>query len=316
MVERGVDPSNRHIHHIVNANITIDMLSAEVNVEKLRNLVDMMNTVSQSTYTYTYHEIDYVSPVWDAILEEARAVAIADLEGSAIVTNLILSQPSFKEAVISHVANQLATPLLQATQIRNIFDKVVSEKQELPSLWALDILASITRSNKRPTPVRVLMFNPGFHSLVAHRVSNYLWETGRTELALYFQSLVSRIFKADIHPACRIGSCCYLSEATSVVLGETCVVGDDVSIRHGVTLGGSGKESGDRHPKVGDAVILSSGSTVLGNTRIGDGAIIDAKSVVTKDVLPYTQVECMDKRRCIDKFIYMCIGTLISPPFL
>ena len=232
-----------------------------------------------------------VETVWEAIRADAQYIAVMDVAASSVMTTCVICQPSFKEAVISRVANLLETPLLQATQIRNIFDDVIQQRPEILSYLALDIIASSTRSGEKPTPTRVLLFSRGFHSLVAHRISNILWETGRTEMAKFFQSAVSKCFLSDIHPACRIGHGCYISTGTSVVLGETCVVGNDVFISHGVTLGGTGKVAGDRHPKIGDGVVLGAGCTVLGNTKVGPGAIVSAGSVVNKDVLAFTRVE-------------------------
>ena len=229
--------------------------------------------------------------VWDAIRADAQYIAVMDVAASSVMTACVICQPSFKEAVISRVANLLETPLLQATQIRNIFNDVVQQRPELLSTLALDIIASSTRSGEKPTPTRVLLFSRGFHSLVAHRISNVLWENGRTEIAKFFQSAVSKCFLSDIHPACKIGHGCCISTGTSVVIGETCVVGNDVAISHGVTLGGTGKEAGDRHPKVGDGVVLAAGCTVLGNTKVGPGAIVSSGSVVNKDVLAFTRVE-------------------------
>ena len=232
-----------------------------------------------------------IDTVWKVIRADAEYIALMDVAASSLMTACIICQPSFEEAVISRVANLLETPLLQATQIRNIFDDVLQQRPQLLSDLALDIIASSTRSGEKLTPTRVLLFSRGFHSLVAHRISNVLWENGRTEIAKFFQSVVSKTFLSDIHPACKIGHGCYISTGTSVVLGETCVVGNDVAISHGVTLGGTGKEAGDRHPKIGDGVVLSAGCTVLGNTKVGPGAICSSGSVVNKEVLAFTRVE-------------------------
>jgi serine O-acetyltransferase len=121
-------------------------------------------------------------------------------------------------------------------------------------------------------------------------MANFLWYNNRSGLARYFQSLVSRNFGSDIHPACIIGNGCVISSASGIIIGETAVIGNNCKIFEKVTLGGTGKESGDRHPKVGSNVTLLSGATVLGNIALGDGCIIDAGSVVTKSVAPFTRV--------------------------
>lgn len=126
----------------------------------------------------------------------------------------------------------------------------------------------------------------GFHGLQAHRVSNWLWRQGRKSLASAIQSRVSQVIGMDIHPAAQIGHSIMFDHATGIVIGETAVVGNGCSLLHGVTLGGTGKEHGDRHPKLGDNVIVGAGATVLGNIKIGDGAKIAACSVVVKEVAP------------------------------
>jgi serine O-acetyltransferase len=131
-----------------------------------------------------------------------------------------------------------------------------------------------------------VLFHTGYHALVCYRVGHRLWQQGRKGLAYYLQSTVSRHYSADIHPACRIGQGIYLCSSAGVVIGETATIGNDVSILHGVTLGGTGKEIGDRHPKVQHGVILEDSATVLGNIVVGSGAIVQAKAIATKPVPP------------------------------
>eukprot|EP01041_Mallomonas_annulata_P006902 gene6902-14014_t len=250
--------------------------------EKVFQLIDKLKIISVLN--------DPLKLVWETIRYEATSIAKGDLQAATIMATSVLAQPSFQEAVIDFIANHLKTPLLPATQIRNLFTEVCIQKPELPYIWALDIIATSLRDSSRPNAVSVLLFNKGFHALVVYRVANQLWHTGRDGLARYFQSLSSRMFAADIHPACNIGHSCMVASTTSIVIGETAVVGDDACILHGVTLGGTGKESGDRHPKLGRGVYMGSGSTILGNIQIGDGAVIEAGSVVTKAVPPFTRV--------------------------
>ena len=193
---------------------------------------------------------DFSGTLWDAIRYEASSISEGDLKAATLMSNFILSQPSFEAAVIDFVANQLETPLVQATTIRNLFADICEKDPQISSVWALDLMGSAMRDNSQPNAVSVLLFNKGFHSLVTYRIANALWHGGRDGLAIYFQSLTSRVFGADIHPACTIGHGCSLSSGTGIVIGETAVIGNDCSISHGVTLGGNGKEKGDRHPKV------------------------------------------------------------------
>ncbi|MCH6255530.1 serine O-acetyltransferase [Puniceicoccaceae bacterium K14] len=134
------------------------------------------------------------------------------------------------------------------------------------------------------------LFFKGFSALSSYRFAHYLWHENRRELALYLQSLISKTFGVDIHPAARIGKGILIDHATGVVIGETAVVGNNVSLLHNVTLGGTGKECGDRHPKVGDGVLIAAGAKVLGNIKIGDGAKVGAGSVVLRDVRPHCTV--------------------------
>ncbi len=131
-----------------------------------------------------------------------------------------------------------------------------------------------------------MLYFKGFHALVTHRFAHVLWKQGRRDFALYLQSQSSRIFAVDINPAARIGIGIMLDHGTGIVIGETAVVGDNCSILQGVTLGGTGKETGDRHPKIGDNVLLSVGAKVLGNIKVGDCSRVGAGSVVLKEVPP------------------------------
>jgi serine O-acetyltransferase len=250
--------------------------------ERVVRLIDRVNeSISQG---------DLLTPLWDALLYEASTAAEDDLVASVLVTNAILSQRNFDDAVINYVANHLDTPLFPATQIRNLFAEVCEQNSSISSAWALDLIASAIRDNGTPNTLSVLLFNKSFHALVTYRVAHSLWQEGREGLAKYFQSLSSRAFSADIHPACCIGQGCFVSSGSGIVIGETASVGNECSIMHGVTLGGTGKESGDRHPKVGNGVFIAAGATVLGNIEIGDGSVINAGSVVVKPVPAFTRV--------------------------
>jgi len=233
---------------------------------------------------------DFASPIWETIRYEAASIAEGDMKAATIMANAVLSQPSLQECITDYISNALDSSSLQATQIRNIIQVVCESHPDISGAWALDIMASAMRDSSQPNAVSVLLFNQGFHSLVIYRIANALWYSGRDGLARYFQSATSRLFGADIHPACTIGPGCYLESGTSIVIGETAVIGSDCCLAHGVTLGGTGKESGDRHPKLGKGVYVGSGATILGNIAIGEGSIINAGSVVTKPVEPFTRV--------------------------
>jgi len=131
-----------------------------------------------------------------------------------------------------------------------------------------------------------VLYHQGFHALVCYRLGHRLWQAKRTGLAYYMQSTVSRKYSADIHPAARLGKAIHLRATAGVVIGETAVIGDDVSILEGVTLGGTGKESGDRHPKLANGVLVEHAASILGNIQVGEGSIISSRSIVTKPVPP------------------------------
>lgn len=223
-------------------------------------------------------------PLWEQIRMEATESLALEPEAGPQLYQSILSQPSLVEAIVIVIANELETELVKATELRNLFLQMLTPKDH--DLIASDVVAASSRSPSIGTALTALLFQTGLHALVCYRVGHRLYRNDRKGLAYYLQSCVSRRYSADIHPACKMGSGIYLSTTAGVVIGETAVVGDDVSILQGVTLGGTGKESGDRHPKVSNGVILRDGATVLGNISVGAGAEVTAKSIVTKPVPP------------------------------
>lgn len=231
-------------------------------------------------------------PLWIQIkLEAKHTIEIEPSSGPQLFTN-ILSQPSLLGAITSIVSHEIATQLIPATSLQNLFLEMLHPVKDAKAI-SLDIMASAMRSPSSVdgTALHAILFNQGLHALVCHRLAHRLWEKKRTGLAYYIQSTVSRKFSTDIHPAARFGSGIFLNAGSAgVVIGETAVVDNDVTILQGVTLGGTGKERGDRHPKVKARAILQQSCSVLGNIEVGEGAIITAKSIVTKPVKPYTKV--------------------------
>ena len=189
-----------------------------------------------------------------------------------------------------HLANKLGTPTLSALEIRDIIDEVIHIYQCVGDSARFDLKAIEERDSACDDLMSPFLFFKGFHALQAYRVANCLYKRGRKTLALYFQSQIAAIFGVDIHPAATIGKGILLDHATGIVIGETAVVEDDVSIMQSVTLGGTGKNAGDRHPKVRRGVLLSAGAKVLGNIEIGEGAKVGAGSVVLRSVAPHTTV--------------------------
>jgi len=223
-------------------------------------------------------------PLWEQVKLEAMGALGPEPEAGPQLYQGILSQNSLVEAIVTIIAHEIETELITATQLRNLFLEMLTKEDE--DTIRSDVQAAANRSPSIESAVTAVLFHMGLHALVCYRVGHRLWQADRKGLAYYLQSTVSRRYSADIHPACCMGSGIYLCSAAGVVIGETAVTGNDVSILHGVTLGGTGKERGDRHPKVGNGVVLQDGATVLGNISVGDGSLVTAKSIVTKPVPP------------------------------
>jgi len=227
----------------------------------------------------------YRDPFWDQVKMEALAGVQSEPEAGPQIYQCILSQRSLLESICTIIAHDIQTELIPATAIKNLFLETLTVEDEYKI--RMDLQAVATRCPTVGNAVHALLYHNGFHALVCYRLGHRLWKAERTGLAYYMQSTVSRTYSADIHPACIMGSGIYLRTGAGVVIGETAVVGNDTSILEGVTLGGTGKEAGDRHPKVGRGVIIQDGGTVLGNIPVGDGAVVTAKSIVTKPVPPF-----------------------------
>lgn len=222
--------------------------------------------------------------VWSKIQGEAAA----DVEEEPLLHkyyyDLVLSHPCLESALANHLANKLSVPnLLPASNLYMLFYSVLKD-EEIRSAVRADLQATRDRDAACSKMAHCFLYYKGFLACQAHRVAHWLWKNGRTAGALMVQSRVSEVFAVDIHPGARIGAGVMLDHATGLVIGETAVVGDDVSILHNVTLGGTGKAVGDRHPKIGDGVLIGAGTQILGNIGIGEGAKVGAGSVVLKDV--------------------------------
>lgn len=236
-----------------------------------------------------------MDPFWEQIKLEARTALQEEPDAGPKLYQSILLQPSLLEAIASVVAHEIETELITAPSLKALFLELLTIDDQV--CIRLDLQAAATRTpSSEMTAMDALLFHNGFHALVCYRVGHRLWQADRTALAYYMQSTVSRRYAADIHPACRMGGGTYLRAGCGVVIGETAVVGRDACILEGVTLGGTGKEAGDRHPKVGNGVIIQEGGTVLGNIPVGDGALVMAKSIVTKPVEPLAIVSGVPAR--------------------
>ncbi|XP_057486337.1 serine acetyltransferase 1, chloroplastic-like [Actinidia eriantha] len=226
--------------------------------------------------------------MWLRLKDEARS----DIEQEPILSNFycssILSHDSLGIALANHLSIKLSNSSLPSGTLYELFLGVVTGDPEIIKAVQDDLRAVKERDPACISYVHCFLNFKGFLACQAYRIAHKLWSQGRKILAILIQNRASEVFTVDIHPGARIGRGILLDHATGVVIGETAVIGDNVSILHNVTLGGTGKACGDRHPKIGDGVLIGAGTCVLGNVRIGDGAKIGAGSVVLKPVPPRT----------------------------
>lgn len=227
-----------------------------------------------------------VDPVWTTIRTEAERMAADEPLMASMVHAVVLNHKSLEDALSYRIADKLASPEMSALLVRELCDQAFADRPEIGIAARADIMAIRDRDPFCHRMVQPLMYFKGFLGVQAYRVSHWLWKNGRLDLAMFIQMRVSELFSMDINPGARIGRGLMIDHAHAIVIGETAVVGDDVSLLHGVTLGGNGKDTGDRHPKIGDGVLIGAGAKVLGNIRVGNCSRVAAGSVVLKDVPP------------------------------
>lgn len=222
--------------------------------------------------------------LWDVICREVREQIKAEPILSKFLDETVLKHATLREALIFHLSHKLANPILSAEHLQEIFQEAYTDIEEIDCILRADIMAVVDRDPATFKAHVPLLFFKGFHSLESYRVAHWLWNNRRETMALFLQSRISEEFAVDIHPAAMLGRGIFFDHATSLVIGETAVVEDNVSMLHEVTLGGTGKQTGDRHPKVRHGVLIGAGAKILGNVEIGAGAKIAACSVVLKDI--------------------------------
>ena len=228
--------------------------------------------------------------VWNSLLEEARSVASRERILSKVLTEYVLERDSLADALSWRLSSRLAKGSVPETDLRELFNECQLGSDELLECVERDLEAVRERDPACDDFLSPFLYFKGFQALCAYRSAHYLWKTGRRDLALYLQSLISVVYSVDIHPAAVIGKGILLDHATGFVAGETTVIEDDVSILHEVTLGGTGKDRGDRHPKIRSGVLIGAGAKILGNVEVGEGARVGASSVVLADVPPHVSV--------------------------
>jgi len=223
-------------------------------------------------------------PVWAALRNESQRAAKSEPALASLLNAVVLSHENLGDALSYQLARKLGDQELRAMSLRELAAAAYAADPRLVEIAEEDLQAVFERDPACKGYVQPFLFFKGFQALQTQRVAHWLWNEGRETIALYLQSRMSEIFQVDIHPATRIGAGVFVDHGTGIVIGETAVIGDGVSMLQGVTLGGTGKERGDRHPKIGKGVLLGANATVLGNIVIGDYAKIASGSVVLKPV--------------------------------
>ncbi|HEX4078989.1 MAG TPA: serine O-acetyltransferase [Rhizomicrobium sp.] len=226
----------------------------------------------------------FCDPIWSALRAQALELAEKEPSLASLAHATILNHQQLEDALSYHLARKVGSEEVSAMLAREVFDEALQADLDIGEAVRADLSAVFERDAACHSYVEAFLFFKGFHALQCHRISHWLWLKGRTTLARFLQSRVSELFAVDIHPAARIGRGIMMDHATGIVIGETAVVEDDVSMLHGVTLGGSGKEKGDRHPKIRRGVLLSAGARVLGNIEVGEYSRVGAGSVVIHPV--------------------------------
>jgi serine O-acetyltransferase len=246
--------------------------------------------VNRKQKMHAVEKVASCDPIWSALRGQAEQLAESEPELASFAHATILKHDLLEEALSYLLAKKIGGEDLSPMQLREMFQDAFATEPTMGEAVRADLSAVFERDPACHSYVQAFLFFKGFHALQSYRVAHFLWTHGRKPVALFIQNRMSDLFAVDIHPAARLGRGIMIDHATGVVIGETAVVGDDVSMLHGVTLGGTGKENEDRHPKIGRGVLLSVGAKVLGNIEIGEYSRVGAGSVVLKPVPPHTTV--------------------------
>ncbi len=230
------------------------------------------------------------APIWQKLRFDARQAAEQEQALSSYLNATVLNHETFAEALCYQLAQKAGGPDMSALAIREICEEAYKQDPAIVAAAERDLQAVLDRDPATRSTLQPFLFFKGYLALQTHRVGHQLWKQGRETLAFFLQSRMSELYAVDIHPAAPLGSGVFIDHATGIVIGETARVGDDVSMLHGVTLGGTGKVFTDRHPKIGNGVLLGAGSKVLGNITVGDEARVGSGSVVLSDVPPRCSV--------------------------
>lgn len=228
--------------------------------------------------------VETEASLWSRLRSEAAASAEAEPTLGSLLHAVILAHDDLAGALSFQLARKLGDSEVAPMAWREVIERAYAADPSIVAAAEADLAAVLERDPAAKQALQPFLFFKGFQSLQAYRVGHALWNAGRQTLAFHLQSRVSELFQVDVHPAARIGKGVFFDHGTGIVVGETATVGDDVSMLHAVTLGGTGAQRGDRHPKIGKGVLLGAGAKVLGNIQVGDYAKVASGSVVLKDV--------------------------------
>lgn len=228
--------------------------------------------------------------IWNDIQKQARKAVLTEEALSEFYQTMILNHSSLESALSFLLAEKLMTNFVDFSKLQKLISEAFKQSPDIFEILLCDLKAIVDRDAAVNEMIEPFLFFKGFHALQAFRASHWFWKKNRKPLALFLQSRISEVFAVDIHPAATIGKGIFIDHATSVVIGETAIIEDNVSLLHEVTLGGTGKNFGVRHPHIGSGVLIGAGAKILGNIKIGNNAKIGAGSVILEDVPAHTTV--------------------------
>ena len=235
-------------------------------------------------YTKVVSGVEKVDPVWTRLRAEAEDIVRREPEIGTFVFATILRHDTLEAAVVHRVTERLSHPDVSGEALRQAYASALEDEPQIGDAFRADMVATIDRDPATDRLIEPVLYFKGFHAIQTHRLAHWLFKKGRKDFAYYLQSRSSSVFQCDIHPRAEIGRGIFLDHATGLVVGETAVIEDDVSMLQDVTLGGTGKEDGDRHPKIRHGVLIGAGAKILGNIEVGHCARVAAGSVVLKSV--------------------------------
>ena len=255
-----------------------------------------------------------VDPVWTRLRQEAETVIRQEPAMTSFIVTTILNHATLEAAVVHRVAARLGHSVVSDDLIAQTYLEAIEADASIGEAFRADIAAVADRDPASTRLIEPVLYFKGFHAIQTHRLAHRLWQNGRQDFALYLQSRASEVFQVDINPAVRMGKGIFIDHATGVVIGQTAVLEDNVSMLQNVTLGGTGKERGDRHPKIRRGVLIGAGAKILGNIEVGECARVAAGSVVLHPVPPKMTVAgvparvvgavtCAEPARSMDQFI-------------